>query len=620
MRESLIFFSKGLEMYMEKIIKELKKIKYICLKIDEIKPEEAKEALDKVGGNYRKALRMLIRDGRNIKRLESLENITPNLNEGKSASREKIYYICRRTGVTEEEAERFLKENNNDEIEAVMMIKKKKRRKRGGSKEVIQKKVIEREESKETKIKEPPSAPEFKESSNISWEKTKKIFSLIKRIKTEVDKVKNKAVNICDVTAIDPFSLEGGKNLICLIDPEKGAILVERMITIRRHIAHELGLILPPVRFKSNLDLEPDKYIIKIRNIKVAEAIVRPGRFLAIGPYAYIQSIKGEQCYDPTYRMPSVWITADQRGNAERAECMIFDPVSVIATHITEIIRCNASDFLGREDVKVLLDKFGEKHPLLVKEVYPELFALREIQQILQHLVKERVSIRDLSTILETLGDYGHITKDTEKLIEYVRRSLSPLICSDYKDERGVINVIELDPEVENIISDAVVKTDYGSFLTLAPYMGVKILTALGEELQKVMDKGLLPVVLCSSSVRLYLRRLTERPFPNAVILSYNEITPEVKINSLGMVALVDKKRDTKRGAFYYIEKMLQDEKPFIRWEGIKLLLPVANEHNKKEVFAYLDKGLEDEDETVRYETARVIRELCSKKISKYLC
>jgi len=360
----------------------------------------------------------------------------------------------------------------------------------------------------------------------------------IAETKQEEEDVKKKPENVVTLMAVDPISLEVGRGLLALVDPNQGAKLLDRVTSIRRHIALEMGIVVPGVRFRDNLQLKPNGYVIKIKDVEVAAGEVIINKFLAIGPENHLKSLKGPRCFDPTYGMPAVWITADQRGEAERVGCMIFDPVSVMATQITEVIRCHSSELLGRQEVAALLETVKKSHPAVVKEIYPDLFTLGEIQKVLQNLVKEKISIRDLVSVLETLGDYAHITKDTDMLTEYVRQALCRVICREYQNNEGTITVITLDPELENVIAGAVQRTEYGSFLTLDPGTGQIILTSLGEQIQALMDKGMQPIVLCSPQVRLYLRRLTERPFPNLVVLSYNEIAPKVNVNSVGLVTL----------------------------------------------------------------------------------
>jgi len=360
----------------------------------------------------------------------------------------------------------------------------------------------------------------------------------IEETKAAEEEIKKKPENVVTLMAVDPLSLEVGRGLLALVDPNQGAKLLDRVTSIRRHIALELGLVVPGVRFRDNLQLKPNSYIIKVKDVEVAAGEVIINKFLAIGPENHLKTLKGPRCFDPTYGMPAVWITPDQRGEAERVGCMIFDPVSVMATQITEVIRQHAAELLGRQEVAALLETVKKTHPAVIKEIYPEVFSLGEIQKVLQNLVKEKISIRDLVTILETMGDYAHITKDPDMLTEYVRQSLARVICREYQNNEGTITVITLDPELEGIIAGAVQRTEYGSFLTLDPETGQRILQALGEQIQMLMDRGMQPIVLCSPQVRMYLRRLTERPFPNLVILSYNEIAPKVNVNSVGMVSL----------------------------------------------------------------------------------
>jgi flagellar biosynthesis protein FlhA len=215
---------------------------------------------------------------------------------------------------------------------------------------------------------------------------------------------------------------------------------------------------------------------------------------------------------------------------------MIFDPVSVIATQLTEVVRTHAADLLGRQEVQALVDTVKKTHPAVVKELIPDQVSLGEVQKILQNLVKERVSIRDLVTILETVADNVHMTKDTEVLTECVRVQLSRSICKEYMNNEGVINVITLDPQIEQMVAQSIQRTEMGSFLALDPNIGQAILQALGQEVQKLQDRGLQPIVLCAPQIRPAIKKLTDRSFPNLVVLSWNEIAPRVNVNPVGMV------------------------------------------------------------------------------------
>ncbi|NDD26857.1 MAG: flagellar biosynthesis protein FlhA [Proteobacteria bacterium] len=343
-------------------------------------------------------------------------------------------------------------------------------------------------------------------------------------------------VSVVQIMQIDPISLEVGRGLLSLVDPNQGAKLLERVTSIRRHIALEMGIVVPGVRFRDNLQLKPNAYSIKIKDVEVATGEVMVNQFLAIGPEDKLKGLRGTKTLDPTYGMPGVWISPEQRGEAERLGCMIFDPVSVVATQLTEVVRTHAADLLGRQEVNALIETVKKTHPAVVKELIPDQVSVGEVQKILQNLVRERVSIRDLVTILETIADNVHMTKDSEVLTECVRVQLSRSICKEYMNNEGVINVITLDPQIEQMVGQSIQRTDMGSILALDPSIGQAILQALGQEVQKLQDRGLQPIVLCAPQIRPSIKKLTDRSFPNLVVLSWNEIAPRVNVNPVGMV------------------------------------------------------------------------------------
>lgn len=347
-----------------------------------------------------------------------------------------------------------------------------------------------------------------------------------------------KPENVVQLMQVDPISLEVGRGLLSLVDPNQGAKLLERVTSIRRHIALELGIVVPGVRFRDNLQLKPNGYVIKIKEMEVASGDVVVNQFLAIGPEEKLKNLRGTKTVDPTYGMPGVWISPEQRGDAERLGCMIFDPVSVIATQMTEIIRTYGGDLIGRQEVQALIDTVKKTHPAVVKELVPDQMSYGEIEKVLQNLVKERVSIRDLVTVLETLADNVNMSKDPEVLTECVRQALSRVICKEYVNNEGIINVITLDPQIEQIISQSIQRTEMGSFLALDPNMGQNVLASVGREVAKLQEKGLQPIVLCAPQIRPALKKLTDRSFPNLVVLSWNEIAPKVNVNSVGQVSL----------------------------------------------------------------------------------
>lgn len=347
-----------------------------------------------------------------------------------------------------------------------------------------------------------------------------------------------KPESVVQLMQVDPISLEVGRGLLGLVDPNQGAKLLERVTSIRRHIALEMGIVVPGVRFRDNLQLKPNAYVIKIKDIEVAQGEVQVNQFLAIGPEEKLKNLRGTKTVDPTYGMPGVWISPEQRGDAERLGCMIFDPVSVVATQLTEVVRAHANDLLGRQEVQALIDTIKKTHPAVVKEVIPDALSLGEVQKVLQNLVRERVSIRDLVSILETMADNVHMTKDPEMLTEFVRVSLSRTICKEYMNNEGTINVITLDPQIEQTIQQSIHRSETGSFLNLDPNVGQEILQAIAAQVQTLQERGLQPVLLTSPPVRPALRKLVERSFPNLVLLSWNEIAPKVNVNSVAMVTM----------------------------------------------------------------------------------
>ncbi len=347
-----------------------------------------------------------------------------------------------------------------------------------------------------------------------------------------------KPESVVQLMQVDAISLEVGRGLLSLVDPREGAKLLERVTSIRRHVAMELGIVVPGVRFRDNLQLKPNTYVIKIKEIEVAQGEVQVNQFLAIGPEDKLKNLRGIKTVDPTYGMPGVWISPEQRGDAERYGCMIFDPVSVVATQLTEVVRSHAAELLGRQEVQALIDTIKKTHPAVVKELIPDALQLGEVQKVLQNLVKERVSIRDLVSILETLADNVHMTKDPEMLTEFARVALSRSICKEYQNNEGTINVITLDPGIEQTIQASIQRTEQGSFLTIDPNVGQEILQAISVQVDALSEKGLQPILLTSPPIRPALRKLTERSFPSLVLLSWNEIAPKVNVNSVAMVAM----------------------------------------------------------------------------------
>lgn len=361
----------------------------------------------------------------------------------------------------------------------------------------------------------------------------------VTEVKDEQAKVvkRREPLEVTTIMEVDPVAMEVGRGLLGLVNPDEEARLISRVVAIRRHLALELGIIVPGVRFRDNLQLAPNSYVIKMRNLEVARGEVFPNQFLAIGPEEKLKNLRGTRTTDPTYAMPGVWISPEQRGDAERLGCMLFDPVSVMATQMTEVLRLRAAELLGRQEVQALLDLIKRAKPMVVKEATQDL-SVGEIQKVLCNLLSERVSIRDLARILECLADHVGVTKDPDLLTEFVRVRLAANICEDYVNHDKVLNVISLDPEMERGLRQSVHRDGMGLQLNLDPREGQQMLSSLAREIEGLRERGLQPIVLTAPDVRPALRRLCERSFPTLVVMSWNEIAPGVTVNSLTMACL----------------------------------------------------------------------------------
>lgn len=431
--------------------------------------------------------------------------------------------------------------------------------------------------------------------------------------KFKQDLVRKKADYVVGFIGVDPISIEVGRGLLALVDPNQGAKLLDRITAVRRHIAIEMGLVVPGVRFRDNLQLKSNGYIIKIKDIEVSAGEVIMDKFLAIGPEEELEKLKGEKCIDPTYGMPAVWISPEEKEKVEKLD-LIFDPVNVIATQVTEIIRSYASELLGTQEVMALLENVKRSHPSLIKEIYPEKFSLGEIQGVLENLLKEKVSIRNIVTILETMGKYASVAKHPHIMTEYVRMALSNSICREYQNEDGAITVIKLDREIEELLYEM------RDIYFLSPEKLEIINSALGKEIESLIERANQPILLCDYPIRPVVKMLTEKLYPNLAVLSTREIPPKVTIITDTTIKLSSKSKKAikslkigGKNLFSYIEKLQKDKDPRIRCEAVKNLIPLARKNNLDVILEYLDKGLEDKDADVRLESAGVLREILGK-------
>ena len=298
--------------------------------------------------------------------------------------------------------------------------------------------------------------------------------------------------------------------LFLLADVNQGGDLLDRVVMIRRQLALELGMIVPIISLRDNIQLSPNEYVIKIKGVEMARGDIMLDHFLAMNPGMVEEELDGIKTTEPAFGLPAIWITESQRDKAEMLGYTVVDPPSIIATHLTEIIKKYAHELTGRQEIQKLIDNVKQNYPAIVDELVPKVMTIGEIQKVIANLLKEGVSIRDMVTILETLADYAPITHDPDMLTEYVRQALGRAISKKFLSDTKS-NVITLDPKLEQIIMDSVQKTEHGSYLTLEPNVSNSILNNLSKQMQKLMQLGQQPVVLASPVVRLYFKRLTDK-------------------------------------------------------------------------------------------------------------
>ena len=342
--------------------------------------------------------------------------------------------------------------------------------------------------------------------------------------------------NVTSLLQVDPIELEFGYGIIPLANVSQGGDLLDRVVMIRRQIALELGTVVPIIRLRDNIQLNPNQYIIKIKGIQVSEGEILFDHYMAMNPGYVEEEITGIPTFEPSFHLPAVWITESQRERAESLGYTVVDPPSIIATHLTEIIRQHIAELLTRQDVQSLINNLKESNPSVVDELYPKLLSLGEVQKILQNLLKEGISIRDLLTIFETLADYAPTTRDTDILTEYVRQSLKRAISGKYFPQNETTSVVTLDPKLEQEIMASVKQTEQGAYLTLDPEKTKAIIDSTGKELKKLENLGKAQIVITSPIVRMYFKRLTEEYFKDMVVVSYNEMESNVELQSVGMV------------------------------------------------------------------------------------
>lgn len=344
--------------------------------------------------------------------------------------------------------------------------------------------------------------------------------------------------NVVSLLQVDPIELEFGYGIIPLADVNQGGDLLDRVVMIRRQIALELGCVVPMIRLRDNIQLNPNQYVIKIKGVPVSEGEILFDHYMAMNPGYVEEEITGIPTFEPSFHLPAIWITESQRERAESLGYTVVDPPSIIATHLTEVIRGHLDELLTRQDVQNLINNIQENNTTLISELIPKLLNVGEIQKVLQNLLHEGISIRDLVTIFETLADYAPTTRDTDVLTEYVRQSLKRAISNKYFPANEMTSVVTLDPKIEQEIMNSVKQTEQGAFINLAPERTQEILNSVKEEMDKMEELGKNPIIVTSPIVRMYFKKITSEQFQDLIVISYNEIDTDVELQSIGMVTV----------------------------------------------------------------------------------
>ncbi|WP_223066788.1 flagellar biosynthesis protein FlhA [Paenibacillus caui] len=344
--------------------------------------------------------------------------------------------------------------------------------------------------------------------------------------------------SVINLLQVDPIEFEFGYGLIPLADTSQGGDLLDRIIMIRRQCALELGLVVPVIRIRDNIQLKPNEYVMKIKGNTVGRGELLLNHYLAMSPGFDDESITGIDTVEPAFGLPALWIDEATKERAEMAGYTVVDPPSVVATHLTETIKKHAHELLGRQETKALIDNLRESYPALVDDLIPSVLSIGDVQKVLAKLLREKISIRDMVTIFETLADYGSYTKDPEVLTEYVRQALSRQITQQFTHEGETMQVITVGPALEKKIAESVQQTDQGSYVALDPVSTQTVFQKLSEQINRLIQAGQQPIVLTSPTIRMYLRQVMERTMQDVPVLSYSELEPNVEIQSVGVVNL----------------------------------------------------------------------------------
>ena len=334
---------------------------------------------------------------------------------------------------------------------------------------------------------------------------------------------------------LDLLEIEVGYGLIGLVDAAQGGELLQRIKSLRRQLALEMGFVIPAIHIRDNLQLKPNQYCVILKGVEIARGELMPGHWLALTSDK-APRVKGIDTKEPAFGLPAVWISEKEKESVQSRGVVVVDPATVVTTHLTELIKGHSDELLGRQEVQSLIDNLSKTYPKVVEELVPKVVSVGTIHRVLQRLLRERISVRDLLTVLETLADYAPMTKNIDILTGYVRQALARTITKQYRDSEGTISVIMLSPEIEDKISHSVQHTEFESFLSVDPNWVQKVVRSVQKYIGTFASRGLQPIVLCSPGARIHFRKVLEKFFPNIIVLSHNEITHDVNIKSLGIV------------------------------------------------------------------------------------
>jgi flagellar biosynthesis protein FlhA len=349
-------------------------------------------------------------------------------------------------------------------------------------------------------------------------------------------KAKNETLE--SLLPVELVQLEVGYGIVNIVDAEQNGDLLERISHIRKQFALDWGIIIPSIRIKDNLELRPGGYSIKLKGIEIAHGELMPDHMMAMDPGTVIEQMDGIETKEPVFGLPAIWINDDLKDQAQYNGYTVVDLSTIVATHLTEVLKTNLSELFGRQELVKNLDTFKEENPKIVTDLVPEILPLGTVLKVLQAMLREGISIRDLRTILETLAEFGTTSKDSEVLTEFVRQSLYRTITEKIKSSQGDVPLFTLDRGLEETVAKSIIHTDHGTQLNLDPKVTQIILASLNEKIEEATSQGEKMVVLCSPVIRRHFKKLTEKFIPNMIVVSHNELSPEVNIRSLGTVRL----------------------------------------------------------------------------------